>query len=104
MQPAVTPLAVGIKAKVTSRTGTCSGEDLTKACRRSGSAGSCRGVRTRAAAVGRSNSLQTLLELQGQLEGVDPDALDDLVTEALERVFGGGDKIRPAPDPDAPLE
>ncbi len=52
----------------------------------------------------RSNSLQTLLELQGQLEGVDPDALEDLVTEALERVFGGGDKIRPAPDPDAPLE
>ena len=48
--------------------------------------------------------MQTLLELQGQLEGVDPDALEDLVTEALERVFGGGDKIRPAPDPDAPLE
>ena len=52
----------------------------------------------------RNNSLQTLLELQGQLEGVDLDALEDLVTEALERVFGGGDKIRPAPDPDAPLE
>ena len=48
--------------------------------------------------------MQTLLELQGQLEGVDPDALEDLVTEALERVFGGGDKTRPAPDPDAPLE
>ena len=50
------------------------------------------------------DELRTLLELQGQLEGVDPDALDDLVTEALERIFGGGDKIRPAPDPDAPLE
>ena len=49
------------------------------------------------------DELRTLLELQGQLEGVDPDALDDLVTEALERVFGG-DKVRPAPDPDAPLE
>ena len=48
---------------------------------------------------GGATRLQTLLELQGQLEGVDPDALEDLVTEALERVFGGGDKIRPAPDP-----